>query len=141
MSVIGLRRTRAGSTRKEGDFLTAQSDDVESFCFIYTVRAGMGAEYDRLHERVWPVAEAELRRDGWTRYEIYRRAGLVITLGSRRRDACAGTTPPDEVEPLSRWREAVRSCLDSYEDADGEPLYAHPVYSLQTEVTRVKEDQ
>jgi len=50
----------------------------EHIGLYWTIRAGMAAEYDRVHATVWPRLEQRMRELGVVRFSIFRRGEEVF---------------------------------------------------------------
>ncbi|MEV0941527.1 L-rhamnose mutarotase [Micromonospora wenchangensis] len=100
----------------------------EQVCHLYRLRPGAQAEYERRHARVWPELSALLDEAGVYDYHIYRHDLLLICVLRTRRgfaDAAAVTA----ASPVqARWTASLSELFAEIADADGEPLWAYPVF-------------
>lgn len=101
-------------------------NDDDQVCFIYWLREGAGAEYDRMHREAWPEVRANLDARGAYDYSIFRRGDLVISTLRRPPGVTAGSgeKPPR----IAEWQQLLRPLFSQIADLDGEPLYAERIF-------------
>ncbi|MET3927912.1 L-rhamnose mutarotase [Devosia sp. 2618] len=97
--------------------------------YIYRLKPGMGAEYDRLHQAVWPDLLALLDEAGIYDYQIWRHAEIVVARMRTRDgfDHAQAVTGASAVQ--ARWTAALRHVFAEIADKNGEPLWLTEVFS------------
>jgi L-rhamnose mutarotase len=101
----------------------------QAVLFIYRLKPGMGLDYDRAHQAVWPEILELIDRAGIYDYQIWRHGDLVV---SRMRtldgyDHAAAVTKASAAQ--KRWTESMSHIFADIADADGEPLWLDEVFS------------
>ena len=99
-------------------------------CFIYELVPGQGHAYDQYHANVWPEVLHALRASGITDYSIYRRGNLVISVRTRDPSTPPPQLPPEVEQKVADWGRTMAPLFVSAADADGQPLYAERIFSL-----------
>ncbi|MBL6279303.1 L-rhamnose mutarotase [Micromonospora fiedleri] len=97
-------------------------------CYLYRLRPGAEAEYERRHAELWPEMAALLDEAGMYDYHIYRH-GLLLICVLRTRwgfDHARRVTGASPVQ--ARWSASLAHLFAEIADADGEPLWAYPVF-------------
>ncbi|AEB44748.1 MULTISPECIES: L-rhamnose mutarotase [Micromonospora] len=97
-------------------------------CYLYRLRPGAEAEYERRHAALWPEMAALLDEAGMYDYHIYRH-GLLLICVLRTRwgfDHARRVTGASPVQ--ARWSASLAHLFAEIADADGEPLWAYPVF-------------
>lgn len=51
---------------------------MERLCFTFEIAAGTEAEYDRLHQEIWPELVNAILDIGYRNYSLFRRDTQVI---------------------------------------------------------------
>ncbi|MCL7458150.1 L-rhamnose mutarotase [Micromonospora echinofusca] len=100
----------------------------EQLCHLYRLRPGAEGEYARRHAEVWPEMSALLDEAGVYDYHIYRH-GLLLICVLRTRDGyprARRVTGASAVQ--ARWTRSLAHLFAEIADADGEPLWAYPVF-------------
>lgn len=107
----------------------AKSSDPE--VFIYELRSGCEAAYDRHHSAVWPEVIAELRAGGFDDYTIHRRGRLVITVARRAPHDEPVDLRPEYQRRVQEWHDLMAPLFESVADEAGMPLYADKIFDLR----------
>lgn|GEM_PF-496638 len=97
-------------------------------CYVYRLRPGAEQEYERRHAEVWPELSALIDEAGIYDYRIYRQ-GLLLICVLRTRDGfghASRVTAASQVQ--ARWTRSLAHLFAEVADADGEPLWAYPVF-------------
>lgn len=97
-------------------------------CHLYRLRPGAEGEYERRHAEIWPEMSALLDEAGVYDYHIYRH-GLLLICVLRTRDGypqARRVTGASAVQ--ARWTRSLAHLFAEIADADGEPLWAYPVF-------------
>ncbi|WP_341715833.1 L-rhamnose mutarotase [Micromonospora sp. FIMYZ51] len=97
-------------------------------CHLYRLRPGAEAEYERRHVELWPEMAALLDEAGVYDYHIYRH-GLLLICVLRTRwgfEHASRVTGASAVQ--ARWTASLAHLFAEIADADGEPLWAYPVF-------------
>ncbi|MEV0328756.1 L-rhamnose mutarotase [Micromonospora echinospora] len=97
-------------------------------CHLYRLRPGAEAEYEQRHAEIWPEMSALLDAAGIYDYHIHRHGLLLICVlrtryGFRHADRVTGASAVQR-----RWTESLAHLFAEIADADGEPLWAYPVF-------------
>lgn len=97
--------------------------------FIYRLKPGMGPEYDRAHQNVWPEIYALLDEAGIYDYRIWRRGDLVVSQMRTRNgfDHANAITSASDVQ--ARWTASLGHVFDEIVDSSGNPLWLDLVFS------------
>lgn len=98
--------------------------------FVYKLRPGCEADYDRHHAAVWPEVIAELRGSGITEYTIHRRGTLVISVLRREDRTDAPELSPDARRRVDEWHDLMAPLFAAVQDETGEPLYAEKIFDI-----------
>ncbi len=103
---------------------------MERVCFLIHLNPGREAEYERLHEEMWPRMSKALTDSGFTNYSLFRRDQLVVGYvecvpSAEEAFATYGATPVS-VE----WNAAFEGIIASMTDESGELLAAEEVWHL-----------
>ncbi|MCY0148632.1 L-rhamnose mutarotase [Hoeflea sp. G2-23] len=101
----------------------------EPLVFMYRLKPGMGAEYDRAHRAVWPEILALLDAAGIYDYRIWRRGDLVVSAMRTVKgfDYASRVTATSEVQ--SRWTASLAHVFEQISDEDGTPLWLDLVFA------------
>jgi L-rhamnose mutarotase len=101
----------------------------DAVLFIYRLKPGMGPDYDRAHQAVWPEILELIDQAGIYDYQIWRHGDLVVSRMRTRDgyDHAAAVTGASEVQ--ARWTASMRHIFADIADADGEPLWLEEVFS------------
>jgi L-rhamnose mutarotase len=104
----------------------------EPLVFLYRLKAGMGPEYDRAHEAVWPEILALLDEAGFYDYRIWRRGDLVVSSVRTRwgYDHAAGIAGASEIQ--ARWTASLSHVFEQIADEAGEPLWLDLIFEHGT---------
>lgn len=105
-------------------------DDGNQVCFLYELKDGAAAEYDRWHAEVFPGVIAGLKARGAYDYSIFRRGNLVITTVRIMEGAPAIDAPGRDSEDDLRWQSLMAPLFERVQDENGDPLYAQRVFRL-----------
>jgi L-rhamnose mutarotase len=100
--------------------------------FIYELRPGCEAEYDRHHAAVWPEVVAELRASGHEEYTIHRRGTLVISIVRRGERSPSGQTSPEVQRRVDEWHDLMAPLFAAVTDEQGELLHAEKIFDIRT---------
>jgi L-rhamnose mutarotase len=100
--------------------------------YIYELRPGAEAEYDRHHAAVWPEVVAALRADGYEEYTIHRRGTLVISVVRRIAPAVAVEASPEVQRRVDEWHDLMAPLFSAVTDEYGELLYADKIFDIRT---------
>jgi L-rhamnose mutarotase len=101
---------------------------VNQLCYLYQLRPGAEAEYERRHAQVWPELRALLDEAGVYDYSIFRRDTLLICVLRARDGFPAAQAILSASDIQARWSASLRHLFASIADTDGEPLWAHEVF-------------
>ena len=101
----------------------------DAVLFIYRLMPGMGPDYDRAHQAVWPEILELIDQAGIYDYQIWRHGELVVSRMRTRDgyDRAAAVTAASTVQ--KRWTESMSHIFADIADADGEPLWLDEVFS------------
>lgn len=98
--------------------------------FVYELRPGCEAEYDRHHAAVWPEVIAELRGSGITEYTIHRRGSLVISVLRREERTPVPELSAEARRRVDEWHDLMAPLFAAVQDEAGEPLYAEKIFDI-----------
>ncbi|MEV4668982.1 L-rhamnose mutarotase [Microbacterium sp. LWO12-1.2] len=98
--------------------------------FVYELRPGCEAEYDRHHAAVWPEVIAELRGSGITEYTIHRRGSLVISVLRREERTPAPELSAEARRRVDEWHDLMAPLFAAVQDETGELLYAEKIFDI-----------
>ncbi|MEQ8479733.1 MAG: L-rhamnose mutarotase [Hoeflea sp.] len=114
----------------------AISEREEPLVFLYRLKPGMGPEYDRAHQAVWPEIIALLDEAGIYDYRIWRRGDLVVSSLRTRHGygQAARTTAASAVQ--ARWTASLSHVFEEITDGSGEPLWLDLIFSHRTDEGR-----
>lgn len=101
--------------------------------FVYELRPGSEAEYDRHHAAVWPEVIAALRASGHAEYTIHRRGTLVISIVRRGATDDAWQPTPEARRRVDEWHQLMAPLFAAVEDESGELLYAEKIFDIRSE--------
>lgn len=77
-----------------------------------TLRPGMGEEYRRRHDEIWPEMSALLTEAGYRDYAIFRHGDLIF--GTFATDDLAGLQACIQQSPVAaRWRAHMAEVIDN----------------------------
>ncbi|WP_422372934.1 L-rhamnose mutarotase [Hoeflea sp.] len=101
----------------------------EPLVFLYRLKPGMGPDYDRAHQSVWPEIIALLDEAGFYDYRIWRRGDLVVSSVRTRRgySHAARVTAASAIQ--ARWTASLSHVFEDIADDSGEPLWLDPIFS------------
>jgi L-rhamnose mutarotase len=118
----GARRTGSGGRPPDSEVPGAQ------LCYLYRLRPGAEQEYERRHAKIWPELSALIDQAGIYDYHIYRHGLLLICVLRTRQgfDHASRVTQASAVQ--ARWTRSLAHLFAEVADADGEPLWAYPVF-------------
>lgn len=104
----------------------------EPLVFLYRLKKGMGPEYDRAHQAVWPEIIALLDEAGFYDYRIWRRGDLVVSSVRTRwgYDHAAKISAASAIQ--RKWTVSMAHIFDEIADENGEPLWLDPVFEHAT---------
>ncbi|MFI0796642.1 L-rhamnose mutarotase [Micromonospora rubida] len=108
--------------------MTGVAGPGEQVCHLYRLRPGAEAEYERRHARVWPELTALLDEAGIYDYHIYRRGPLLICVLRTRWGQPHARAVTGSSDVQARWTASLAELFAEIADADGEPLWAYPVF-------------
>ncbi|MFY1701913.1 L-rhamnose mutarotase [Micromonospora sp. WMMA1923] len=97
-------------------------------CYLYRLRPGAEAEYERRHAEVWPELLALLDDAGLYDYTIYRHGLLLICVLRTRWGFDHASRVTGDAEVQARWTASLAHLFAEIADADGAPLWAYPVF-------------
>lgn len=108
----------------------------EPLVFLYRLKPGMGPEYDRAHEAVWPEIIALLDEAGFYDYRIWRRGDLVVSSLRTRRGYghAASVTAASAIQ--ARWTASLSHVFEEIADDRGEPLWLDLIFSHRPDEER-----
>lgn len=101
----------------------------EPLVFLYRLKPGMGPEYDRAHQAVWPEIIALLNEAGFYDYRIWRRGDLIVSSLRTRKgySHAAQVTAASAIQ--ARWTASLSHVFEDIVDDSGEPLWLNLVFS------------
>lgn len=103
----------------------------EPLLFIYTLKPGRGADYERAHQSVWPEVLDLIDEAGIYDYQIWRHGDLVVTRMRTRKgyDHARAVTRASAVQ--KRWTESLGHVFAEVADASGDPFWLTEIFSHQ----------
>lgn len=106
-----------------------RKDPGDAVLFIYRLKPGMGPEYDRAHQAVWPEILDLIDEAGIYDYQIWRHGDLVVSRMRTRHgfDHASAVTGASAVQ--KRWTESLGHVFAEIADGEGEPLWLDEVFS------------
>jgi L-rhamnose mutarotase len=101
----------------------------EALLFIYRLKPGMGPDYDRAHQAVWPEILELIDQAGIYDYQIWRHGDLIVSRMRTRHgyDHAAAVTGASEIQ--ARWTASMSHIFLDIADENGEPLWLEEVFS------------
>lgn len=102
----------------------------EPVLYLYRLKPGAGAEYDRRHAEVWPELLDDIRRAGIRDYSIYRHGEIVVCrlTADHGFSVVNGRLMAGDVQ--RRWTASLAGLFESTADVNGEPLWLTEVFRL-----------
>ncbi|WFE23214.1 L-rhamnose mutarotase [Solwaraspora sp. WMMD937] len=97
-------------------------------CHVYRLRPGAEQEYERRHAEVWPELSALIDEAGIYDYHIYRYGLLLICVLRTRNGFGHASRVSAASQVQARWTRSLAHLFAEVADADGEPLWAYPVF-------------
>jgi L-rhamnose mutarotase len=85
---------------------------------MFSLFPGKEAEYDRVHQAVWPDLLKELTAAGVHNYTIFRRGTQVIAYAECEPDAATAFGRVGQTEVNKRWGQGLRDVIDRSGAAD-----------------------
>ncbi|MDB5522315.1 MAG: hypothetical protein JWM58_78 [Rhizobium sp.] len=107
----------------------------EAILFLYRLKPGMGPEYDRAHQEVWPDILALLDDAGIYDYQIWRHGEIVVSRMRTRKGFGHSSAVTGASEVQRRWTASLGHVFDEIADASGEPLWLEEVFSHRASST------
>lgn len=100
----------------------------DAVLFIYRLKPGMGPDYDRAHQAVWPEILELIDQAGICDYQIWRHGDLVVSRMRTRYgyDHAASVTGASAIQ--KRWTESMSHIFLDVADKAGEPLWLEEVF-------------
>lgn len=101
----------------------------DAVLFLYRLKPGMGPDYDRAHQAVWPEILALIDQAGIYDYQIWRHGDLVISRMRTRDgyDHAAAVTGASDIQ--KRWTHSMSHIFAETDDGEGQPLWLDEVFS------------
>jgi L-rhamnose mutarotase len=78
---------------------------MERICFIYRLREGAEAEYDRRHREPWPELTAEIRAAGVVGNYVFRSGTTIVMYAEHETDVLAAIGRVGSSAVGARWSE------------------------------------
>ena len=92
---------------------------MERICYTFDLVAGMEAEYERRHARIWPELESALKEAGFSNYSLFRRGTEVIAYAECEPTVEEALARLAEYEVNDRWSAYIRSIMTRSVDEHG----------------------
>ena len=110
---------------------TAAATAEPPVLYLYRLKPGAGADYDRAHAAVWPEMMALLEQAGIEDYQIWRHEEIVVCRLRYRRgfDAAQAILGASAVQ--RRWTDSLSHLFLTIADDEGEPLWLREVFRFQ----------
>jgi L-rhamnose mutarotase len=109
---------------------------MERLCFIFEIAEGKEAEYDRVHQEIWPELVDAIIDVGYRNYTLFRRATRVICFCECHPDVptVRRLTAERHQDLFDRWNALMQPLIVKMTDERGE-LFEYP------ECWHLKEDR
>lgn len=105
----------------------------DAVLFIYRLKPGMGPDYDRAHQALWPEILELIDQAGIYDYQIWRRGDLVVSRMRTRYgyDHAASVTSASAIQ--RRWTDSMSHMFLDVADKTGEPMWLEEVFCHRVE--------
>jgi L-rhamnose mutarotase len=101
----------------------------DAVLFIYRLKPGMGPDYDRAHQEVWPEILELIDQAGIYDYQIWRHGDLVVSRMRTREGYDHAAAVAGASAAQKRWTESMSHIFAEIADGDGEPLWLDEIFS------------
>lgn len=103
---------------------------MQRFCFVFHLRPGAEAEYERRHAEIWPELVEAITDAGIRNYTLFRRERQVIGYCECAPDAATAFGKAGASEVGRRWAEWFDELIEDLVDEDGNLHEAREVWHL-----------
>ena len=103
---------------------------MQRLCFLIHLVPGAEAEYERLHDEIWPRMTEALTEAGFTNYSLFRRDQLVIGYVECVPTVAEANAKYAATEVSAEWNAAFEGIIAKMTDEAGELLRADEVWHL-----------
>lgn len=103
---------------------------MERLCFLIHLVPGAEAEYERLHDEIWPRMTEALTEAGFTNYSLFRRDQLVVGYVECVPTVAEANAKYGATEVSAEWNAAFKGIIATMTDEAGELLRADEVWHL-----------
>lgn len=103
---------------------------MERMCFLIHLNPGREAEYERLHDEMWPGMTKALKDAGFTNYSLFRRDQLVVGYVECVPNAAEAFATYGATDVSAEWNVAFEGIIASMTTDSGKLLVAEEVWHL-----------
>lgn len=103
---------------------------MQRYCFAFKLRPGMGGEYRRRHDEMWPEMAVAIRAAGIRNYTLFRLGTQIIAYCECHPDAAAAFSRIGETDVNARWAASFEGVIEALADEHGSLFAADEIWHL-----------